>query len=31
MHVNKVHHVTTINRVAEDLGEERGLAVRRRQ
>ena len=21
MHVNKVHHVTTINRVAEDLGE----------
>ena len=22
MHVNKVHHVTTINRVAEDLGED---------
>ncbi|UGY29728.1 MULTISPECIES: hypothetical protein [Bradyrhizobium] len=22
MHVNKVHHVTTINRVAEDLGVE---------
>ena len=21
MHVNKVHHVTTINRVADDLGE----------
>jgi hypothetical protein len=21
MHINKVHHVTTINRVAEDLGE----------
>ena len=21
MHVNKVHHVTTISRVAEDLGE----------
>ena len=21
MHVNKVHHVTTINRVAKDLGE----------
>ena len=24
MHVNKVHHVTTINRVAEDLGEDEG-------
>lgn len=22
MHVNKVHHVTTINRVAQDLGED---------
>lgn len=22
MHVNKVHHVTTINRVAEELGED---------
>ena len=22
MHINKVHHVTTINRVAEDLGED---------
>jgi len=22
MHVNKVHHVTTINRVADDLGED---------
>jgi hypothetical protein len=22
MHVNKVHHVTTITRVAEDLGED---------
>jgi hypothetical protein len=22
MHVNKVHHATTINRVAEDLGED---------
>lgn len=22
MHVNKVHHVTTINRVAKDLGED---------
>ena len=22
MHTNKVHHVTTINRVAEDLGED---------
>jgi hypothetical protein len=22
MHVNKVHHVTTLNRVAEDLGED---------
>jgi hypothetical protein len=22
MHINKVHHVTTINRVAEQLGEE---------
>ena len=24
MHVNKVHHVTTITRVAEDLGEDEG-------
>src|SRR3984957_11018876 len=24
MHVNKVHHVTTINRVASDLGEREG-------
>jgi hypothetical protein len=23
MHVNKVHHVTTINRVAKDLGEDK--------
>ena len=22
MHINKVHHVTTINRIAEDLGED---------
>jgi hypothetical protein len=22
MHVNKIHHVTTLNRVAEDLGED---------
>ena len=22
MHVNKVHHVTTVNRVAENLGED---------
>jgi IS66 C-terminal element len=29
-HVNKVHHVTTITRVAEQLGEER-LATRRHQ
>jgi hypothetical protein len=27
----KGHHVTPINRVAEDLGEERRLAARRRQ
>ena len=30
MHINKVHHVTTINRVAEELGEDedwlRGVA-----
>ena len=25
MHVNKVHHVTTINRVAKDLGENEDL------
>ena len=24
MHTNKVHHVTTINRVAEELGEDEG-------
>ena len=26
MHVNKVHHVTTINRVAKDLGEDGVMA-----
>ena len=31
MHVNKVHHVTTITRVAEDLGEDEDWLCGRRQ
>jgi hypothetical protein len=31
MHVNKIHHVKTITRIAGDLGERRRLAARRRQ
>jgi HD superfamily phosphodiesterase len=27
MHTNKIHHVTTINRVAEELGEDETIDV----